>query len=97
MSESDSRRLGIYSAVGSPLDTLHGVDAFLEYESRSGKLPCRVTLDATLRGSKEDERDAKADMLIHEVPDPIENEKGYKDEINRIAGQISKILKECVH
>ncbi len=71
--DADMDRIKFYSALGTPLDVFHGVDAWIEFIPENG-VPRRVTIDVTLDPSKETH---KADVIIQEVPDPSENEKRF--------------------
>jgi hypothetical protein len=58
----DYAKLGFYTAVRSPLDFFHGVDAFFEFQG------VVVTMDLTLNPHKDE---AKAHIVIH--PKDLEN------------------------
>ena len=91
-----AHNLGIYSAIRTPLDLYHGVDAFIELQTSDGKLKI-VTMDATLNKEKLDTEKAKADILIGEVPEHIDHPQEYKDFIDKIADQIVLRLKRSEH
>lgn len=52
--------LSFYTAVGSPLDYYHGIDAFLEWQG------CMVTIDVTMNPDK---TSGKADLIFHDGDD----------------------------
>lgn len=64
--------LRYYSAVGTPLDVFHGIDGWIEFNN--GRIPRSVTMDVT-RNKLKDEH--KADLIVHEVPDPSEDEEKF--------------------
>lgn len=71
-SEEDQDRVKFYTAVKTPLDLFHGVDAFIEYKDIDNKR-YPVTLDLTLTKSK---RVYRSDVVINELPDPeLDKEK----------------------
>lgn len=72
-SDADLDNLRFYSAVGTPLDVFHGVDGWIEFRPEGGT-PRIVTIDVTLDPAK---LEHKADVIVHEVPDPSENEKRF--------------------
>jgi len=87
LSEKEARNLGIYSAVGTPLDVYHGVDAFVAFKQPQGKERI-VTMDATINKEKIAEERIKAQIMIAEVPDPQEQAKEYQTFVENIAGKI---------
>ena len=92
LDDEAARNVGIYSAVGTPLDGYHGVDAFIEWKNTKGESKI-ATLDVTVNQEKLAENRAKADVLIGEVPDPEENLKSYHALIDHIAEQAVLRLK----
>ncbi|MEK9175578.1 MAG: hypothetical protein AAB795_03235 [Patescibacteria group bacterium] len=90
------KNLGIYSAIRTPLDFYHGVDAFIELRTNDGELKI-VTMDATLNKEKLDTERIKANVLIGEVPEHIDHPQEYKDFIDRIADQIVLCFKGSSH
>jgi len=82
LTDEEADDLKLYTAVGSPLDFLHKVDAFIDYEGRI------VTLDLTLRtetGKK------TADVIISgELPSPDDpkTEDAYLHRVDEIAADI---------
>jgi hypothetical protein len=90
-----SENVRFYSALKTPLDIMHGVDAFFEIdvekeEGREEQGPIVVTLDITMRG-KEGDKDQKANVLIR-MPDgaPLSSDDDYESKIR----QIAKAVKE---
>ena len=101
----DYSHLKFYTAVGSELDLYHGIDAFFEIDDpRTGKI-YRLTLDITLRSTKEkmfDLKDTeglelgnKADQVIaveeHEL-DRESNREGYDGFLEEEAESIAEFL-----
>lgn len=87
LSDDQADRLKLYTAVGSPLDKFHGVDAFVEYD---GKI---ITLDITMR---ETEGEKKADVIITKelpAPDDPETEEEYLRRVEEIAASIRTAIK----
>jgi hypothetical protein len=79
-----------YTAVGTPLDRFHGVDAFVTYTDRGQEY--LVTLDATLRPEKLAEGH-KADLMITDLPTPEEDEDGYLEAVAAYAGRIAELIR----
>jgi len=79
-----------YTAVGTPLDRFHGVDAFVTYADRGKEY--LVTLDATLRPEKIIEGH-KADLMITDLPTPEDDEDGYLEAIDAYAGRIAEFIR----
>jgi hypothetical protein len=77
--------IGVYTAVGTPLDKFHGVDAFVS-ETADGNETI-VTLDATLRPEKIAEG-GKADIIIGDMPSPEEDEDAYLKAVESYAERI---------
>lgn len=85
--EGQAELISAYTAVGTPLDILHGVDGFIIVSHEGYDIP--ITFDATLRREKLEERGAqKADILIGDVPEANENESKYLAQIDKVAGEI---------
>lgn len=81
-----------YSALGTPLDVFHGIDAFLIIK-QDGKETV-ITLDATLREKKlDDQEGAKADILIRDIPSPEFEETKYLATVQDISTKILKVYK----
>lgn len=93
LSLTSAQSLTIYSAIGTPLDIYHGVDAFVELKDEK-ELTRRVTMDATINAEKIKEERTKSDVLIGEVPDSIEHEKEYLAFVDCVADQIVTRLKQ---
>lgn len=83
--EKEADAVGAYTAIKSPLDIFHGVDAFVSYKPNGKEFI--VTLDATMRGDKTEE-EVKADVVIKDIPDMKEAEGAYLSKIEAIAEQI---------
>lgn len=77
----------IYSALGTPLDVYHGVDAWIEIELEG--LRAEVTLDVTKRAEKIKEGH-KADVIIDEVSTP--DQKKYLPEVEKYATEVVELL-----
>ena len=84
--EEEMNRVKFYTAVGSPLDKLHSVDAFIEYTDENGEI-VRATFDLTVNPNKQG---YKTDIVVqaNDLPDPNINEKEYLDAINEFAKRI---------
>jgi hypothetical protein len=80
-----------YTAVNTPLDRFHGIDAFVTYTDKGREH--MVTLDASLRPEKIEEG-WKADMIISEMPTPEDDEEGYLAAIASCAGQIAEKIRQ---
>ncbi|MFZ2523396.1 MAG: hypothetical protein WAW92_03355 [Minisyncoccia bacterium] len=78
--EIDADELKYYTAVGSPLDVYHGIDAWFEYK---GKI---VTIDSTLRPDKDEH---KADIVFHPPSDGLDR-KVDKDQFIRYCEQLAE-------
>ncbi|MBI4433460.1 hypothetical protein HY632_01685 [Candidatus Uhrbacteria bacterium] len=87
-------RIKSYTAIGTPLDVLHGIDAFLEWEDPTTRSIRRVTLDLSRRMKSPEE--LKADLLIHDLPAPEED--AYLDAIanygTRAVGKLRSAKRE---
>jgi hypothetical protein len=86
---TDEDQIGFYTAVNSPLDRYHGVDAFVEYKQEGKSII--ITIDVTMNSSKDS---YKADVILA-IPsgglDP--KDEGYQQYIDHYVDQIqSKIL-----
>ncbi len=86
LSEEEADKVKAYTAVKSPLDIFHGVDAFLDIK---GDI---VTLDLTLR--KDTSSKTKADIIVEELPNPDDpdQEDDYLKAVERKAEEISRVL-----
>lgn len=84
--DEESDRVKVFTAVGTPLDVFHGVDAFVEID---GKV---VTLDITLREDISAKR--KADIIdATELPDP-DDEKEAEEYLERVKSIAKKVCQE---
>lgn len=89
--EEDMEKVRFYTAVGSPLDVFHGVDAFLEYADKEGEIH-RVTFDLSLDSEKEERR--KADLVVKELSDPQTETEKYLEEVAQIAEKAAALIAE---
>lgn len=88
--DADIDRLLYYTAVGTPLDEYHGIDAWIEYKDSEGQV-AMATLDVTLNKEKM-AFGHKADVLIGEIPDAQKDEDGYLEIIDSCAEQIANSI-----
>ena len=85
-------RLKYYTAIGSPLDFFHGVDAFVVLEGEHSSDPKKiVTFDFTLRTEAGAKENAKANVIIRNL-DP-DSQKALQ-QIDEIAGQAAVYLRK---
>ncbi|OHA06626.1 MAG: hypothetical protein A2934_00970 [Candidatus Sungbacteria bacterium RIFCSPLOWO2_01_FULL_47_10] len=88
--EKDMDRVKFYSAIGTPLDIWHGIDAFIEVEQEHGA-PIVITLDATML-TKEEKRargqEIKADVLVSKKDVHIEDEDELQSHIEKNADSV---------
>lgn len=87
LSYEQADQLKLYTSVGSPLDWLHGTDAFIDYNDKI------ITLDLTLKPTAEGK---KADVIITgdlPAPDDPETEDEYLDKIEEIAKSVRTVIK----
>ncbi len=84
LGEEDCSQLGLYTAVGSPLDRFHSVDGFFLWNRAV------VTVDLTCNGKKETYR---ADFIIHK--DEVYTGDGQinRERLERRASSIAHLLK----
>lgn len=73
-SEEDQDRIKFYTAVKTPLDTFHSVDAFVEFKDLDDK-KYLVTFDLTLNPHKKEHR---SDIIVTKLPDPNLDEEKIK-------------------
>lgn len=86
-------RLRYYTAVGSPLDAFHGVDAMIELEGKAPKEESRrVTFDVTLKSEPEAKEGAKADVVVRELHD--EDSPEFLTDVEKLAEQALPFLEE---
>lgn len=92
----DLENLKAYTAVGTPLDKLHGVDAFISVRDADG-FEATATLDATLREEKlQGELPSRSDILIGEIIDPTDGpteEAAYLKQVAGYAKTVARILR----
>jgi len=89
LNPEEEKKLKFYTAVKTPVDYKMGVDAFVEFEDpKSGRIT-RVTIDVTLNKRKVEEQGAKADVVIGELPDAVQEEDEYLDAIDGYGHQIA--------
>lgn len=92
LSAEDEKNVKFYTAVKTPVDYKMGVDAFVEYiDPNSGK-KSRVTIDVTLNKRKVEEQGAKADVVVGELPDAVQEEDAYLDAVDEYGHQIATKL-----
>lgn len=96
--DEDLDRIRFYSAVGTPLDVFHGVDGWIEFCSETG-FPIMVTLDVTKDPERvvEKKEQGKVDLIILEMPDPSEDEKGFMNAVDISAREIARRMKPYVN
>ncbi|MEK7452278.1 MAG: hypothetical protein AAB664_02980, partial [Patescibacteria group bacterium] len=89
----DLKRLRYYTAVGkkevSPLDFFHGVDAWIELLDTDTDIKSVVTIDATIRGNKDD---AKADLLVKNLPDVTKDNVMFDIMVNQFAERTAHLF-----
>lgn len=81
-------RLRVYTAVGSPLDLLHGVDAFFEFDKKNGTR-LWVFLDITNAPAHKQEKLGVMIVDANAIGDPAENEREYQKSIEALAAEIA--------
>lgn len=83
--EFDAGKIKAYTAVDSPADILHGIDAFFDIGDQT------ITLDLTIQ---KDKKFVKADILIKEIPNPKDpaNEDEFLKMVDEIASEIFRKL-----
>jgi hypothetical protein len=90
-SDEEMNRLKYYTAVGSPLDLFHGVDAFIVLEGKNPGDPFKmVTFDVTLKSEASAKQDAKANVIIRELDEPIS--KKYLQQVDDYAKEAAAVL-----
>lgn len=90
----DYAQLQFYCATGTPLDYLHGVDAFFEFSDKEGNIH-RVTLDATVN-EKKTEEDIKADVLLKDMPSKRLEKEKYKNHLREISDKILAVFEDRI-
>ncbi|HCC21864.1 hypothetical protein A2480_02145 [Candidatus Uhrbacteria bacterium RIFOXYC2_FULL_47_19] len=86
-----------FTAVGTPLDYLHGIDAFLTVTLQGKEYIC--TIDVTLNQDKQN-FGHKADLIIGELSDPTNgktSEEKYLKEIEKIGKLATANLLEQIN
>lgn len=87
----DPKAVRIFSAVKTPLDIYHGVDAFVRYTPPNGK-PIDITLDITEQAAKEN---YKADVVLTGIEvDPEHNRKQFNNGVTFAAEDVAKRIKQ---
>lgn len=88
--DEDKNRIKFYTAVGTPLDKFHSIDAFIEFEDKNGK-KYPVTFDLTLNQNKQE---YKSDIVVNELPDPnLDDEKiKYLATIEQYAQKVMGVI-----
>jgi len=89
LTDEQADDLKFYSAIGTPLDTFHGVDAWLEFPDPNTSRPIFVTLDVTKQVGKLEEGH-KADVIVGDVPEPASN--SYLGEVERYADEVFDVF-----
>jgi len=87
----DYQDLGFYTAVGSVLDYLHGVDGFFEYKTKD-KGAIVVTMDITINPRKDS---CKADVLIELPTEGLDRKldrKEYLEKLEEIACSVVEYI-----
>lgn len=87
--EEALERLRIYTAVGSPLDILHKIDFFIEYEQKDGSIS-RVKCDLTEDPAR---KKNMGDILVidaNAIGDPVNDDKRYLDALQGLAKNIAR-------
>ncbi|KKQ00903.1 MAG: hypothetical protein UW15_C0038G0004 [Parcubacteria group bacterium GW2011_GWC1_44_10] len=97
--EKDMNRVKIFTAVGSPLDVWHGIDAFIEVEDGNGRTSKIIGFDAKEMADSSETRehvhDKKADIIIFmkDVPDAEAESKKYVAKMEEVAKEAVRVLK----
>lgn len=91
LAPEEEKHLKFYTAIGTPVDTRMGVDAYVLYDG--GPVPMRVTIDATVNKRKVAEQSSRADVVIAELPDAVHEEDDYLKEIDEYGQLIAEYLK----
>jgi len=86
--DDENERLKFYTAVNTPIDHDFGTDAFFELTDPESGVTARVKLDATL--AKKD--NPKADVIIGELPDAVQEEDEYTAKMDDIGAEIASML-----
>ncbi|HBB49850.1 TPA: hypothetical protein DCZ50_03125 [Candidatus Nomurabacteria bacterium] len=90
-SDEDMDRIKIYTAVNSILDIDFGIDGFIEFEDKDGKIRM-LTLDVTRNKAKIEDDAFRADMPIDDIPDIITEKTEYFEYLRVWAEKAAKII-----
>lgn len=82
-------RLRAYTAIGSPLDLLHGVDCFMEYEKKNGA-NLRVFMDITNDPEHKKGKPGVLTIDANAIGDAADNAKKYLESIETLAAEIAR-------
>lgn len=97
--EKDINRVKIFTAVGSPLDVWHGIDAFIEVEDGNGRTSKIIGFDAKEMADSPETREhvheKKADIIIFmkDIPDAETEGKEYVAKMDEIAKEAAQVFK----
>jgi len=97
--ERDMDRVKIFTAVGSPLDFWHGIDAFIEVEDGNGRTSKIIGFDAKEMAdspeTREHAHEKKADIIIFmkDFPDAESESKEYVAKMGEIAKEAARVFK----
>ena len=92
-------RVKIFTAVGSPLDVWHGIDALIEVEDENGRTSKIIGFDAKEMASSPETRehahDKKADIIIFmkDIPNAETESKEYDAKMGEIAKEAGQVFK----
>ncbi|MDO8425244.1 MAG: hypothetical protein Q7T01_01895 [bacterium] len=94
LSRDEEERLRFYTSAGknSPLDVLHGVDAWIETDRPDESWTDFITLDLTLDPRKQ-ELGYKADIIVGALPDP-DDVPGYHEAVTPYAERVLQMLRD---
>jgi len=84
----EEQELKFYTAIGTPLDIKHGIDAFVEYKGK------RVYFDVTKNPSKRFEDSTNERIIMEELPDYGDKTKRaeYEQAFKKYARRAARIL-----
>ena len=93
----DFSQLRYYTAIGSPLDHFHGVDAFFELDLGNGE-SVRVTLDMTQNPNKQD---YKADVVFQWPREGLsykdsDDKPFWEEKVKEVAHQCLEVFEQKV-
>jgi hypothetical protein len=92
LEESMSDSLEFYSAVGTPLDVFHGVDAWIQIKGVNGRV-AYVTMDATLDKSKDE---YKSDIIIRDIADPDTENGKFIEQVEQYGTEVAELLRNKI-